>query len=182
MSSIGKRVMARRLELGLTQLQLEQLTGIRQATLSRLEKGVHSNSIHLPTLAIALQCTAEYLAFGNRDEQEPQDQYDRLLYAANALKDWSNASMLAEMLTRNGYSVIPQGISNWKKRGLSYEAILKCSRIIGCDPTWLETGEGTPSGDPDRQVSEAEQIAASLSEEQLTAWLEIGRLMNRRPT
>lgn len=43
-------------------------------------------------------------------------QYDRLLYAAKALKGWSSASKVAEMLTRHGYTVIPQGISNWNTR------------------------------------------------------------------
>lgn len=108
-------------------------------------------------------------------------QYDRLLYAAKAIKGWNSASKLADMLTLKGYPVIPQGISNWKTRGLSYEAIVKCSRIIGCDLAWLETGEGSPFGTKDGHPAspphEAEQIADSLSPEQLTVWLEIGRML-----
>lgn len=99
MSSIGDRVKARRKELGLSQVVVAQKAGMAQGNLSDLERGRNTNTINLPALAAALQCTAEYLAHGR-----------------------------------------------------------------------------------DGQVSEADQIAASLSEEQLTAWLEIGRLMNRRHT
>lgn len=183
MSTIGDRVMARRIELGLTQLQLEELTGIRQATLSRLEQGVHSTSVHLPKLAIALQCTAEYLAFGNKETTSmAAEQHARLLYAAKTFKGWNNASKLAEMLTHNGYQVFRQGISNWKTRGLSYEAIVKCSQIIGCNPSWLQTGEGSPDGLSDVKApvmrSEVEFIARELSDEKLQAWITIGWLLS----
>jgi hypothetical protein len=106
-----------------------------------------------------------------------QTQYEKLMYAAKVIKALPNASAVAAMLTRNGYEVSPQVLNNWKSRGLSYEAIVRCSQIIGCPAGWLLDGEGDVFKAGASALSEADRIAASLSENQLSAWLEIGRLL-----
>lgn len=68
MESIGDRVKAKRIRLGLSQAALSGMTGITQATLSRLENGVHENSMHLPLVAKALNCSTEYLLYGNTSD------------------------------------------------------------------------------------------------------------------
>lgn len=78
---------------------------------------------------------------GNKaDGHEDASQYLRLLEAAETLQGWTTPARIAAMLTESGYPTSSQTLCNWKSRGLSFEAILKCSRIIGCDPLWLEDG------------------------------------------
>lgn len=108
-----------------------------------------------------------------------QTQYERLMYAAGVIKALPNASSVSAMLTRNGYEISPQVLNNWKSRGLSYEAIIRCSKIIGCDAGWLFDGAGDVFQASASALSEADRIAASLSEDQLRAWLDIGRLLIR---
>lgn len=58
----GVKVKSRRDLLGLSQEQLAQMTGLRQATISRVEKGVRPPSDRLKVLiAGALGCTLDEL-------------------------------------------------------------------------------------------------------------------------
>lgn len=109
----------------------------------------------------------------------PSGQHHRLMLAAFRLAGWHTAAKVAEKLTAYGYPTSPQSITNWKARGLSSEAILKCSRIIGCNPLWLESGTGEMVGASNAAaLSEAALIASSMTDEQREAWLAIGRLIN----
>lgn len=68
--------------------------------------------------------------------------YDRLLSAAKKLKGWLTPSEVATGLTRAGYEVTPQKLTNWKSRGMSMEGMVKSAPIIGCRSDWLQTGDG----------------------------------------
>jgi len=66
--TIGEKIKARRLELGLSQDQLAEIVGITQPTLSDIERCVTEwpRSEHIPAFADALQVTTDYLL---RDER-----------------------------------------------------------------------------------------------------------------
>ena len=74
--------------------------------------------------------------------------YERLLKAAKELKNWGSAAEIANGLTRGGYEVSAQTLTNWSSRGVSKEGRLNASRIIGCRPLWIESGEGAMVDDP----------------------------------
>ena len=64
MDTIGQRVKARRLEMGLTQVQLARKAGMKQSTLSDLERGRNDSTMELINLASALNCRPEWLRTG----------------------------------------------------------------------------------------------------------------------
>jgi SOS-response transcriptional repressor LexA len=74
--------------------------------------------------------------------------YDRLLIAAEQLQGWETPSEVAVGLTRGGYEVTPQKLTNWKSRGVSKEGLLNSAPIIGCRVEWLQTGEGPMRDEP----------------------------------
>lgn len=62
MTGLAQRIRARRLELGLTQVQVAQATGIAQCDISRYESGAHRPMRrNLVRLAGALGCTPDDL-------------------------------------------------------------------------------------------------------------------------
>lgn len=73
--------------------------------------------------------------------------YERLLLAAKDMKGWRSPAEISDGLTKNGYEVSPQTLTNWSSRGVSKEGRLNASRIIGCRPHWIETGEGKMEDD-----------------------------------
>lgn len=68
--------------------------------------------------------------------------YKRLLQAASELKHWKTPAEISAGLTKGGYEVSAQTLTNWASRGVSKEGRLSASRIIGCRPHWIETGVG----------------------------------------
>ena len=62
--TLGKRIKAKREELKMTQSKLAELVGIRQPTLSDLEKGINSNTTKILEIANALDVTPEWLMYG----------------------------------------------------------------------------------------------------------------------
>jgi SOS-response transcriptional repressor LexA len=78
--------------------------------------------------------------------------YDRLVKAAKDLKGWRNATEIAAGLTKEGYEVSSQTLTNWANRGVSKEGRLNASRIIGCRPHWVESGNGTMADSPNIQA------------------------------
>jgi hypothetical protein len=66
----------------------------------------------------------------------------RLLEAARKLKQWESAAEVASGLTKAGYIVSEQTMSNWKARWLSKECKLKSSAIIGFRIPWIEHRSG----------------------------------------
>lgn len=68
MDTIGKRVRARRLELGLTQVQLARKAGMKQGTISDLERGRNDSTMELIGLSGALNCRPEWLRTGKGDK------------------------------------------------------------------------------------------------------------------
>lgn len=68
--------------------------------------------------------------------------YERLLHAAKELRGWRTAAEVAAGLAKAGYDVSAQTLTNWSVRGVSKEGRLNASRIIGCRPLWVESGDG----------------------------------------
>ena len=68
MDTIGQRVKAIRLEIGLTQVQLAKKAGMKQSTLSDLERGRNDSTMELVNLASALNCRPEWLMKGKGDK------------------------------------------------------------------------------------------------------------------
>lgn len=62
--SLGLRIKDKRKELGITQAKLAEMIGIRQPTLSDLEKGVNNNTTKIVELAKALKTTPDFLLYG----------------------------------------------------------------------------------------------------------------------
>lgn len=146
MNTLGERVEATRKRIGMSQADLAERAGISQTTLSDIERGRNERSRYAVNLALALGVQPRWLVYGESEpDEEPElsAQYSRLLEAAG----WTTPARIAAMLTERGYPTTSQMMCNWKSRGLSCEAILKCSRIIGCDPLWLE--DGSVAIDPD---------------------------------
>jgi transcriptional regulator with XRE-family HTH domain len=61
MSTFAERVREERIRAGLTQVQLAELAGLAQATISNIESGRNEGSRDLVTLARALKVSAEWL-------------------------------------------------------------------------------------------------------------------------
>lgn len=80
--------------------------------------------------------------------------YKRLLQAARELKSWGTPSDICVGLTRSGYAVTDQMMTNWKKRGVSKEGRLSASSILGIRPKWLEDGTG-PMRDAESALTSA---------------------------
>ena len=70
MGNIGERLRARRKELGLSQRELANLTGIKQPTIANLESGRNQGSTYVAQLASALDCRASWLATGHGPKEE----------------------------------------------------------------------------------------------------------------
>jgi hypothetical protein len=68
------------------------------------------------------------------------DDFSRLMEAAQKLKGCETATEVAKLLgiIENG----DQLMTNWKSRGLPRARINEISKIIGCNPYWLEDGDG----------------------------------------
>lgn len=68
------------------------------------------------------------------------DDFDRLMEAAKTLKGCETATEVAALLgiAENGDQIM----TNWKSRGVPRARINEISKIIGCNPFWLEYGEG----------------------------------------
>lgn len=69
--------------------------------------------------------------------------FERLLVAAKKLKRWSDVSSIKKGLALNGLSYSDSRMGNYQSRGLSKDAILDISPIIGCRPQWLLDGSGS---------------------------------------
>ena len=64
MTTFGARVRERRLELGMKQPELAKAAGIKQPTVSNIEGDRNKGSSHVAQLAVALKCSAHWLATG----------------------------------------------------------------------------------------------------------------------
>jgi len=67
--------------------------------------------------------------------------YARLLEAAHELRDWRTAAEVARGLTKGGFTVSDQTMTNWKSRGISFEGVLEACRIIGVRTEFLRAGQ-----------------------------------------
>lgn len=74
---LGKRLKEKRLQLGFSQAILAEKSGVKQGTISRIERGNQRKSEYADQLAKALGCTIEWLLTG-KDEHtinEPKSEY-----------------------------------------------------------------------------------------------------------
>lgn len=65
MKNFSERVLHRRLELGLTQTQVAKIAGLKQSDVSKIERGLISQTTKMLGLAKALRCRPEWLDSGN---------------------------------------------------------------------------------------------------------------------
>lgn len=68
------------------------------------------------------------------------DDYDRLIEAARILCKCETPAAVARKIGIQENS--DQIMTNWKARGIPRARINEISRKIGCNPYWLEDGEG----------------------------------------
>lgn len=68
------------------------------------------------------------------------DDYDRMMEAAHALQNCRTQADVVRILgiTENGDQIL----TNWKSRGIPRTRINEIAKKIGCNPYWLESGEG----------------------------------------
>lgn len=61
--TLGQRLKARRLELGLTQVEVKELCGVRQERLSQIERGVNPNPrfLTMQKLSAALKFPLDHM-------------------------------------------------------------------------------------------------------------------------
>ena len=95
--------------------------------------------------------------------------YERLLLAAKDMKGWRSPAEISDGLTKNGYEVSPQTLTNWSSRGVSKEGRLNASRIIGCRPHWIETGKGEMLDTGERTSTQTVKWIDSVGEP-IKAW------------
>lgn len=106
MVDIGKRIKARRLELGLTQTTIYERCGISSGTLSRFEQGINAPSIiAFHKLANALECDMTWLATGssaNMQSNHLSDCEKKILsdYQLLSSKDREDLLEIASMIIR----------------------------------------------------------------------------------
>lgn len=67
MSTINERIKHRRKLLGLTQEALAKTVGVSQASIHKLEEGMTKRPRNILELAKALDCTADWLLYGDTD-------------------------------------------------------------------------------------------------------------------
>lgn len=81
MSAFGDRIRARRKELGMSQPDLAKAAGLKQPTISNIERGRNRGSAYVVQLAHALKCAAQWLATGKGkpDQDEVESPYSELL-------------------------------------------------------------------------------------------------------
>lgn len=113
----GKRIKARRKELGLSQQALAQRIGMPQSRVSDLEKGKGVSSVYLPALARELCVSPLWLQYGESSQQRavlpdsvdgaetiriPHITFDRLEESVTERKDVIYLLRL-DWIIRNGY-------------------------------------------------------------------------------
>jgi transcriptional regulator with XRE-family HTH domain len=67
METLAKRAKGRRLELGLNQATLAEMSGLKQSDISKIENGLILKTTGLVALAKALRCEPQWLATGEGD-------------------------------------------------------------------------------------------------------------------
>ena len=64
MNTLGERIKAARKAIGLTQVELSSVSGVRQSSISELESGVTPSTRHILEIAMALKVDPMWLKFG----------------------------------------------------------------------------------------------------------------------
>lgn len=77
MSKFGKRVKAKRVELGYSQSELAEIVGAGQATIGHIESGRNQTYRDIVSLAKALKTTPEYLLTGQNDIQNNDEDFPK---------------------------------------------------------------------------------------------------------
>lgn len=112
MENLAQRVKARRSELGLTQVEVAKLSGLKQADISKIEIGLIQKTTGLLGLSRALQCNPEWLDTGdgateiNRPRELQASASD-----ANAIAHLKASLQLLDDPTRERAAVLLQGLA-----------------------------------------------------------------------
>lgn len=177
--SVGQRVRLRRKELGLTQVQLSALSGMRQSTISDLERGRNKSTIELVVLATALECSPEWLRSGDPqqlDGDRLRDLFDRL----KAETGMSRAAFAVKHGIPGGDAMIYQHIVGLKP--ISMDAGIAYAKGFGVSLSDISPrldGEASKVAASHQFLSHAQNDALNListmTGEQAQLWLAIGR-------
>ena len=85
--TIGTRVRTARIEAGISQKELADKIGVKQPTISQLEKGGSAGSAHLPAIAAALGVHALWLQTEKGPKYPIKDITPRELLLINAYRE-----------------------------------------------------------------------------------------------
>lgn len=85
--NLGERLRAARKRKGWTQIQLVEHSGVKQGTISQIERGDQEKSIFVVPLATALGVSPEWLESGTEAEADAQDAPSHKDLADKELRD-----------------------------------------------------------------------------------------------
>lgn len=82
----------------------------------------------------------------------------RLYEAAGTLLGVRGQSQVATIIQESA-----QTVNNWETRGISSRGAIKASRLVGCNPDWVLTGEGDMKGQKETASSGFSSQAIELA-------------------
>lgn len=86
------------------------------------------------------------------------EQMERLYEVAFEVRKVEGPSAVARI-----FNISPQMVSNWERRGMSFEAMLDAQELLGCSAVWIRSGAGPKMfGDPAPQ--EKERVGGVLAD------------------
>lgn len=114
-ASIGTRIKQRRNDLGLTQAQIKQETGISTGNMSEIENGIKLPSTPaLIALSNVLDCSIDWILKGkslNRELETDQREY-RLLYGFRNLSEENKEELMEILEIKLRRSTMVSGVKN----------------------------------------------------------------------
>lgn len=94
--SVGKRVREARKKAGLSQQDLADAIGIKQPTLSELERGISTSSTHLISIANACGVSPDWLQTGNTTKSYSELSDAKAQYTVGKIDPWDSKTPLSE--------------------------------------------------------------------------------------
>ncbi|WP_445425198.1 XRE family transcriptional regulator [Alishewanella sp. HL-SH06] len=94
--SVGKRVREARKQAGFSQQDLADKIGVKQPTLSELERGISSSSTHLITIAKVLGVSPDWLQTGKASSSYSEITDIKSSYTLGSFDTWDSKTPLSE--------------------------------------------------------------------------------------
>lgn len=94
--SVGKRVREARKKAGFSQQELAEKIGVKQPTLSELERGISTSSTHLITIAKVCGVSPDWLQTGNISSSYSEISDVKASYTLGQLDPWDSKTPLSE--------------------------------------------------------------------------------------